>query len=160
MSSYKDRKNRSKVNFAPMWRRWRDLNPRAGFLRRPPGFQDRTLQPLGYISNYVHSNHHLSKVTKKKERNDGEKSPVFCFLRFPKALENTRFFGGRLPKWRFGFKTGRPRPNCRILTEDSTGWRQQKKSAFSRPYGDERPQSRVNTRVAGFPNPGAYLRFF
>ena len=22
------------------WRRWRDLNPRAGFLRRPPGFQD------------------------------------------------------------------------------------------------------------------------
>ena len=32
------------------WRRWRDLNPRVGFLRRPPGFQDRTLQPLGYIS--------------------------------------------------------------------------------------------------------------
>ena len=35
------------------WRRWRDLNPRAGFLRRPPGFQDRSLQPLGYISKCI-----------------------------------------------------------------------------------------------------------
>ena len=29
------------------------MNPRAGFLRRPHGFQDRSLQPLGYISKCI-----------------------------------------------------------------------------------------------------------
>ena len=43
------------------WRRWRDLNPRAGFLRRPHGFQDRSLQPLGYISKCISAPTFLGK---------------------------------------------------------------------------------------------------
>ena len=51
------------------WRRWRDLNPRAGFLRRPPGFQDRSLQPLGYISKCIPAPTFLGKKERSLERN-------------------------------------------------------------------------------------------
>ena len=51
------------------WRRWRDLNPRAGFLRRPPGFQDRSLQPLGYISKCIPAPTFLGKKERNLERN-------------------------------------------------------------------------------------------
>ena len=51
------------------WRRWRDLNPRAGFLRRPPGFQDRSLQPLGYISKCIPAPTFLGTKERSLDRN-------------------------------------------------------------------------------------------
>ena len=39
-------------------RRWRDLNPRAGY-SRPTAFRVRTLQPLGYISKAQRQLYHI-----------------------------------------------------------------------------------------------------
>ena len=87
------------------WRRWRDLNPRAGFLRRPPGFQDRSLQPLGYISKCISAPTFLGKKERNLERN-----PDFLLISYSRGPLKTQ---GKLKN---GFQNtlpfSRPVPLC------------------------------------------------
>ena len=90
------------------WRRWRDLNPRAGFLRRPPGFQDRSLQPLGYISKCISAPTFLGKKERNLERNPDflliscRRNPLKTQGKLKNGFQNTLPFS-RPPRYvRFG----------------------------------------------------------
>ena len=90
------------------WRRWRDLNPRAGFLRRPPGFQDRSLQPLGYISKCIPAPTFLGKKERNLERNPDfllisySRGPLKTQGKLKTSFQNTLPFSS-LPRYdRFG----------------------------------------------------------
>lgn len=85
------------------WRRVQDSNPRGHHC--PNGFQDHPVMTASVTLHVFSADWFLKKVPWKKERTLGEKSPEISFLEYPEAIENTRFFGGRLPKWRFDFKT-------------------------------------------------------
>ena len=61
----------------------------------PHGFQDRTLQPLGYISNCVYSNHHPSKVMQKRREMMERNRLYFAFFDSRKSLEILNFSDGR-----------------------------------------------------------------
>ena len=69
------KERRSKADFAPTWRRRRDLNPRAGFIQPTP-LAGEPLRPLGY---FCKSRYLIKEVAERVgfEPTDAFTSPVF-----------------------------------------------------------------------------------